>query len=49
VDVASANAQFAPHPNVAGDAFAVTAPQTARNNVIADGSRLILHVLDARP
>ena len=46
VDVSSANSQFAPHPNVAGDAFAVTTPQTARNRIFAGSSRLILHVLE---
>ena len=45
VDVASGSSQFAPHPNVAGDAFAATAPRTARNKVFAEASELILHVL----
>ena len=45
VDVSSACSQFAPHPNVAGDAFAVTVPRTAHNKVFADRSELILHVL----
>ena len=33
VDVASANPSFAPHPNVAGDAFACANPKVARNTV----------------
>ena len=47
VDVSSASSQFAPHPNVAGDAFSVAAPRTAHNRVFADASELVLHVLEA--
>ena len=43
VDVASANSQFAPHPNVAGAAFAVKSPRVANNTVYADDSRIIIH------
>ena len=43
VDVSSACSQFAPHPNVAGDAFAVTTPRTAHNKIFAETSELILH------
>jgi predicted acyl esterase len=42
VDVASACPQFAPHPNVAGDAFACAEPKTARNTVIPERSYLVL-------
>ena len=42
VDVASASSQFAPHPNVAGDAFAARTPRTAHNRVYAAESELIL-------
>ena len=42
VDVASACTHFAPHPNVAGDAFAVTTPRVARNAVDASASAIIL-------
>jgi len=45
VDVSSACSQFAPHPNVAGDAFAVATPRTAHNKVFAEASALILHVM----
>jgi len=47
VDVSSASSQFAPHPNVAGDAFSVTAPRTAHNKVFADASELVLRVREA--
>jgi len=49
VDVASANSQFAPHPNVAGDAFACEAPKVARNTVYPERSFLVLHVAGDRP
>ena len=45
VDVSSANSQFAPHPNTAGDAFAETKPRKAKNKVFADASFLVLHAL----
>ena len=38
VDVASASPQFAPHPNVAGDAFACAEPKVARNTVFPERS-----------
>ncbi len=38
VDVASANPSFAPHPNVAGDAFACANPKVARNTVFPERS-----------
>ncbi len=47
VDVASANSQFAPHPNVAGGAFAVKKPRVATNTVYADMSRIIIHAAPA--
>ena len=40
VDVASANSQFAPHPNVAGDAFACACPKVAHNTVFPGRSFL---------
>ena len=40
VDVSSANGQFAPHPNVAGDAFACTCPKVAHNTVYPERSFL---------
>lgn len=43
VDVASANSQFAPHPNTAGAAFAAKSPRVANNTVYADDSRVIIH------
>ena len=43
-DVSSAASQFAPHPNVAGDAFAVREPKVARNTVYAAESEIVLHV-----
>jgi hypothetical protein len=46
VDVSSGCSHFAPHPNVAGDAFAVKVPRTANNKVFADGSSIIFHVLE---
>ena len=46
VDVSSGCSHFAPHPNVAGDAFAVKTPRTANNKVFADGSSLVFHVQD---
>ncbi len=46
VDVASASSQFAPHPNVAGDAFAVTTPRIAHNTLFANASTITLHVKD---
>ena len=45
VDVASGCSQFAPHPNVRGDAFAVREPKVARNTVFAARSKLVLHAL----
>ena len=42
VDVSSANSQFAPHPNVAGDAFACSSPKVAHNTVIPERSFLEL-------
>ena len=45
VDVASACGQFAPHPNVAGAAFACTSPKVARNTVFADRSSLVIPML----
>ena len=42
VDVSSANSQFAPHPNVAGDAFACAEPKVARNTVFPERSFLVL-------
>ncbi|MBR2837511.1 MAG: CocE/NonD family hydrolase [Kiritimatiellae bacterium] len=44
VDVASANSQFAPHPNVAGDAFSCADPKVAHNTVFPERSFLLLHV-----
>lgn len=38
VDVASASPAFAPHPNVAGDAFACASPKVARNTVFPERS-----------
>ena len=38
VDVASANPSFAPHPNVAGDAFACANPKVARNTIFPERS-----------
>jgi predicted acyl esterase len=46
VDVSSGCSHFAPHPNVAGDAFAVKVPRTANNKVFADGSSIIFHALE---
>ena len=45
VDVASANIQFAPHPNVAGDAFACSSPKVAHNTVYPERSFLKLPVI----
>ncbi len=45
VDVSSANSQFAPHPNVAGDAFACTTPKVAHNTVFPERSFLELPAL----
>ena len=45
VDVSSANSQFAPHPNVAGDAFACEKPKVAHNTVYPERSSLVLPVL----
>ena len=42
VDVASANPQFAPHPNVVGDAFLVKRPKVAENTVFASESQLTI-------
>ena len=42
VDVASACGHFAPHPNVAGDAFACAEPKVAHNTVFPDRSFLVL-------
>jgi len=42
VDVSSANSQFAPHPNVAGDAFACTCPKVAHNTVYPERSFLVI-------
>ena len=42
VDVASGNSQFAPHPNVSGDAFAQKEPKVARNTVYPSRSFLVL-------
>lgn len=44
VDVASASAHFAPHPNRAGDAFAVSSPLIASNTVFAAESEIIFKV-----
>ena len=45
VDVASANSQFAPHPNTAGDAFACDDPKVAHNTVHLERSFIELPVL----
>ena len=42
VDIAGACAHFAPHPNVASDAFNVKKPKIANNRVFAADSKLIL-------
>ena len=42
VDVSSANSQFAPHPNVTGDAFACAEPKIAHNTVFPERSFLVL-------
>ncbi len=44
VDVSGASRSFAPHPNVAGDAFRVNVPRVAHNQVFAGESGLILFV-----
>ena len=44
VDVSSANSQFSPHPNVAGDAFACAEPKVARNTVFPERSFVVLPV-----
>ena len=44
VDISGASEHFAPHPNMAGDAFRVRTPRIAHNKVFADESSLILHV-----
>lgn len=44
VDISSACDQFAPHPNVKGDAFAVSKPKTANNTIVAEESYLHLYV-----
>ena len=43
VDVASACGHFAPHPNVAGDAFACAEPKIAHNTVFPERSFLVLY------
>lgn len=48
VDVAGACAHFAPHPNRAGDAFAVDEPLVATNTVIAAESKIVFHAIDRR-
>ena len=45
IDVAGACAHFAPHPNVAGDAFKVASPRIAHNRVFAGDSKLILFAI----
>ena len=45
VDVSSANSQFAPHPNVVGDAFACSSPKVAHNTVYPGRSFLKLPVI----
>ena len=42
VDIAGACAHFAPHPNVAGEAFRVETPKIANNRVFAADSKLII-------
>lgn len=42
IDISSACDQFAPHPNVKGDAFAVREPKTANNTIYAEESFLHL-------
>ena len=42
VDVSGASKHFAPHPNVAGEAFRVKTPRVAHNQVFADESKLVL-------
>jgi predicted acyl esterase len=42
VDVAGASAHFAPHPNVAGDAFKAKTSRVAHNQVFAGESKLII-------
>ena len=44
VDIAGACEYFAPHPNVAGDAFRAKTPKIANNRVFAADSKLILFV-----
>ena len=48
VDVSSANSQFAPHPNVAGDTFACSSPKVAHNTVYPKRSFLKLFALGGR-
>ena len=45
VDVSSGNSQFAPHPNVVGDAFACSSPKVAHNTVYPERSFLKLPVV----
>jgi predicted acyl esterase len=45
VDIAGASKAYAPHPNVAGEAFRIKTPKTANNKVFADESKLILFAL----
>lgn len=42
VDIAGASNAYAPHPNVAGEAFKVRVPKTAKNKVFAEESSLML-------
>jgi putative CocE/NonD family hydrolase len=42
VDISGASEHFAPHPNVAGEAFKVKTPRIAKNKVFAAESKLIL-------
>ena len=42
VDIAGACAHYAPHPNVAGEAFRVETPKIANNRVFAADSKLII-------
>ena len=48
VDVSSANSQFAPHPNVIGDAFACSSPKVAHNTVYPERSFIQLPALGLR-
>ena len=47
VDIAGTSKSFAPHPNVAGEAFKVRTPKTANNKVFAEESKLIMFVRQA--